>query len=60
MAKQSELFARYRSLVNSNSKAPGESVNSRRLNTFEINLKKTNPNNNIPANHKYCCIVLPK
>ncbi len=36
MAKQSEIFARYRSLVNSNSKAPGESVNSRRLNNLDF------------------------
>ena len=36
MAKQSEIFARYRSLVNSNSKAPGESVNSRRLNNLNF------------------------
>ena len=36
MAKQSEIFARYRSLINSNSKAPGESVNSRRLNNLDF------------------------
>lgn len=36
MGKQSEIFAKYRSLINSNSKAPGESVNSRRLNNLDF------------------------